>query len=49
LIRRVLVAVETDLGLCASRGSRTVDASAGDGVLVVADGMGDAPTSATGC
>lgn len=34
--------LETAVGLCASRGSRTVDAGAGtgDGVLVVADGMG---------
>src|SRR3712207_2738295 len=34
--------LELALGLCASRGSRTIDvgAGAGEGVLVVADGMG---------
>lgn len=35
-------AIEVAVGLCASRGSRTVDAGAGggDGLLVVADGLG---------
>lgn len=34
--------IDSTLGLCASRGSRTIDVGAGarDGVLVVADGMG---------
>jgi serine/threonine protein phosphatase PrpC len=40
--RSIPLTVDSSLGLCASRGSRTIDVGAGgrDGVLVVADGMG---------